>query len=329
LFELSTLSGVSIVICTYNGKNRLEKTLTHALSQSTSLPFEVLVVDNASVDGTAEWVWDFGRQQDHKSIIRIVSEKKPGLSSARMRGIKEARYSLILFCDDDNWLASDYLEIGKRRFEELPELGALGGEGIPVFESQKPDWFDQFSHSYAIGDLGRKSGILLRGSAVYGAGCFFRKSVVNELLETGWESILSDRKGDSLNSGGDVELCYAIQLLGYSVGFEKQLRFYHFLEDRRLKWDYYIKLKKGISKSFPILESYHLHDYQQINDFKKYLLFSFQVLLKGLIKTTILPQNTYQRKVDFVVVRAKFRAFFKNYRTSIEGYQRNQRIFGT
>ncbi|MCR9082284.1 MAG: glycosyltransferase [Cyclobacteriaceae bacterium] len=327
--ELSALLGVSIVICTYNGKHRLEKTLTYALRQSISFPYEVLVVDNASVDGTAEWVLDFKRQHDNKSIIRIVSEKKPGLSSARMRGIKEARYSLILFCDDDNWLASDYLEIGKRRFEELPELGALGGEGIPVFESQKPDWFDQFSHSYAVGDLGRKSGILPKGSAVYGAGCFFRKSVVNELLKKGWESILSDRKGDSLNSGGDVELCYAIQLLGYSVGFERKLKFHHFLEDRRLKWEYYLNLKKGISKSFPILESYHINDYQQLYDFKKYLLSSFKVLLKGLIKTSILSQNTYQRKVDKVVVKTKFWSFLTNYRTAIDGFKRNQKIFGT
>lgn len=327
--ELSTLSGVSIVICTYNGKARLEETLIHALRQSTSFPYEVLVVDNLSSDGTADWILEFASQYDQLSLIRIVEERNPGLSPARIRGIKESKYPLILFCDDDNWLTSNYLEVGKRRFEEFSELGALGGEGIPVFESDKPEWFEQFSHSYAVGDLGMKSGVLPKGSAVYGAGCFFRRSALNELLEKGWESILSDRKGDMLSSGGDLEFCYAIQLLDYRIGFEKNLKFYHFLEERRLNWDYYIKLKKGISKSFPILESFQLNKYQRLNTFKKFLLSSFLILLKGLIKTFILPQNTYQRKVDYAVVRAKFWAFFKNYRTAIDGYKRNHKIFGS
>lgn len=327
--ELSDSLGVSIVICTYNGKSRLEKTLIHALRQSTSFPYEVMVVDNASSDDTADWILEFASQHDQLSLTRIVEERNPGLSSARIRGIKESKYPLILFCDDDNWLASDYLENGKRWFEEFPELGALGGEGIPVFEKEKPEWFDQFSHSYAVGDLGMKSGILPKGSAVYGAGCFYRKSALNELLEKGWTSILSDRKGNMLSSGGDVEFCYAIQLLGYDIGFEKSLKFHHFLEDRRLTWDYYLNLKKGISKSFPILLSYQLEDHQDLSDFKKNLLSSFYIMIKGLIKTFILPRNTYQRKVDYVVVRAKFWALFKNYRTAIDGYKRNQKIFGS
>ncbi|MGM0944154.1 MAG: glycosyltransferase [Bacteroidota bacterium] len=327
--ELVNLGGVSIIICTFNGRHRLEPTLVHALEQITSFPFEVLLVDNASTDASGDWVREYAEKNQVTDKLRVVRESNPGLSHARMRGVTESKFSVVLFCDDDNWLSENYLEVGYAQFVDNPKLGALGGEGIPVFESEKPDWFDRFSHSYAVGDLGMKSGILPRGSAVYGAGCFFRKAALNQLLKKGWRSILSDRKGNSLSSGGDVELCYAIQLLGNDIGFEASLKFYHFLEDRRLKWNYYINLKKGISNSFPILASYQLHDYQRLRDFKKYLFSSFKILIKGLIKTSILPRNTYQEKVDYVVVRVKFRAFFKNYRTSIEGYQRNQKIFGT
>ncbi len=322
--ELSNLKGVSVVVCTYNGKYRLEKTLIHVLRQSTSVPFEILVVDNASVDGTAEWVMNFGRLHDHKLIIRIVSEKKPGLSSARIRGIKEARYPIILFCDDDNWLSHNYLEIGLQHFDNNPNLGALGGEGIPIFEIPKPDWFDKYSHSYAVGDWGLKSGVLPKGSAVYGAGCFFRKSVLDSLLNKGWNSLLSDRKGNSLSSGGDIELCYSIQLLGFSVGFDKKLKFQHYIEKKRLNWEYYLKLKEGISISFPILSAYNLDYFPTLKDFRNHLFSCFLILIKGLIKTVILPKNTYQRQVDFRVVRAKFWAFLKNYRTALNGYKLNR-----
>lgn len=320
---------MSIIICTYNGKHRLEKTLLHAIKQTCAFPFEILIVDNASTDGTSDWVMEFVKQHDYFSLIRMVEEKEPGLSSARNRGVRESRFSLVLFCDDDNWLASDYLAIGSKYFLKYPDLGALGGEGIPVFESAKPDWFDQYSHSFAVGDLKMKSGILPKGSAVYGAACFFRKSAITELYTKDWSSLLTDRKGESLSSGGDVELCYAIQLLGYQIGFEKSLKFQHFLEDRRLKWGYYLNLKKGISKSFPILSAYKLDDFQSLSDFRKNLLSQFILTVKGVLKTALLPKNSYQREVDYIVVRAKFWAFLRNYQSAIDGYKRNQRIFGS
>jgi cellulose synthase/poly-beta-1,6-N-acetylglucosamine synthase-like glycosyltransferase len=48
--------GVSVVICCYNSSQRLPQTLGHLLAQEceVDLPWEVIVVDNASTDGTAE-----------------------------------------------------------------------------------------------------------------------------------------------------------------------------------------------------------------------------------------------------------------------------------
>ncbi len=244
------------MICTFNGKHRLEPTLLHAMRQSASFPFEILLVDNASNDGTGTWVEEYINQSESRELIRVVREVNPGLSQARLRGISESNYSIILFCDDDNWLGKNYLEIGFAHFMANPSLGALGGEGIPVFESKKPDWFDRYSHSFAVGDLGMKSGILPHGSAVYGAGCFFRRTALDLLFTKKWSSILSDRQGNALSSGGDVELCYAIQLMGFSVGFEKRLTFQHFLEEKRLTWEYYLRLKEGIASSFPLLDIY-------------------------------------------------------------------------
>ncbi|OYX08927.1 MAG: hypothetical protein B7Z16_18900 [Algoriphagus sp. 32-45-6] len=100
LAEFRDLPGVSVVICTFNGKQRLKPTLEHALRQIFSYPYEILVVNNASTDGTAGWVKELAILSDFKGLIRVVSEHKPGLSHARLRGVFEARFSIILFCDD-------------------------------------------------------------------------------------------------------------------------------------------------------------------------------------------------------------------------------------
>jgi glycosyltransferase involved in cell wall biosynthesis len=323
------LEGVSIIICTFNGRHRLEPTLAHAFRQEFAFPYEILLVDNASTDASGDWVREYAVKNQVTEKVRVVREANSGLSHARMRGVTESKYSVVLFCDDDNWLSENYLDVGYAQFMDNPKLGALGGEGFPVFESEKPDWFDRFSHSYAVGDLGMKSGILPRGSAVYGAGCFFRKDALNQLLEKGWRSILSDRKGNTLSSGGDVELCYAIQLLGYSVGFEKKLKFYHFLEERRLTWEYYLKLKRGISVSFPILSAYKFADSLSFSEFKMHLFQSFIITLKGVLKTAWQKRNSYQKQVDYVVVRVKFWALLRNYQAALDGYKRNQEIFGS
>ena len=81
------INGISIVICCYNSENRLPKVLEHLEQQvmSESIAWEVLVVDNASKDRTAE-VADKSWNREDVSI-RVVYEPKPGLSNARLCGI--------------------------------------------------------------------------------------------------------------------------------------------------------------------------------------------------------------------------------------------------
>src|SRR5690349_6454715 len=98
-------NGVSVVICSYNGAQRIPATLRHLAEQDApgELPWEVVVVDNASTDGTAERaqvVWS-----DQSTVpLRLVSEPRPGLMHARERGLHESTYNVVTFVDDDNWV---------------------------------------------------------------------------------------------------------------------------------------------------------------------------------------------------------------------------------
>lgn len=111
------------VICTcYNKEAWIEETLSGILAQKVDFPFDVLVVDDASTDGSAD-------------IIRSVEEKNPGritaLSHKENQGISStwkevcqlARGEWIARCDgDDPWFCEDKLRL---QMEALSETGYL------------------------------------------------------------------------------------------------------------------------------------------------------------------------------------------------------------
>ena len=103
----------SIIIPLYNKERQIARTLDSVLRQ-TMPDFEAIVVDDGSRDKSAEVV-----QSYTDSRIRYVRKENEGVSSARNRGIAEARGEWLLFLDADDLLLPDALatfEAMKRRF---------------------------------------------------------------------------------------------------------------------------------------------------------------------------------------------------------------------
>ena len=96
--------GVWVVLCCHNSAGRLPLTLAHLAAQQISpkLAWEVIVVDNASNDGTAEVAMK-AWPEDAPVKLHVVHESQLGLSNARWRGFSQARYEVVSFIDDDNW----------------------------------------------------------------------------------------------------------------------------------------------------------------------------------------------------------------------------------
>ena len=248
--------GVSLIICTYNGKDKLVKTLTAIRQLEAKCNWELLIVDNASTDGTGNVV----KELLATAVLdwKLLQEVNPGLIHARLCGLRAAKYGILLYCDDDNTLDKNYVQIGYEILSQNTSLGALGGCGIPVLEIEKPKWFDSYSHSFAVGPQANEDGVLKEFPAeLYGAGTFFRKEPLANFINKGFHSVMSGRKGATLASGEDVEWCYLIQLAGYKIGYNKGLVFEHLLPSNRISWDYYLRLKAGISSGVCRLLSYH------------------------------------------------------------------------
>lgn len=248
--------GVTIMICCHNGARRIPETLQHIACQKVAegIPWEVLIVDNKSTDYSAVIArreWALYRTS---ASFRIVLEPVLGLSHARARGFLEAKYEYVIMCDDDNWLAPDYVENVYRMMMERPRIAALGGFGKLVFEIKPPRYIEH-SNIFAAGEQAPRSGKVLTNK-IYGAGCVIRKSAYRKLYELGFRSLLTDRKGRELSSGGDYELCYALALLGYDIWYDERLRFTHFITQERLTWEYFIRYARESAQCFEVLAAY-------------------------------------------------------------------------
>lgn len=114
---------ISIVIPAYNEEKYIARCLQSilALEDKTNLLREVIVVNNASSDRTAEIVkGDFPE-------ARLINEPRKGLTIAYNRGAKEAEGEILVFVDADVVLPPDYLKKISKEFEKDPELVALSG----------------------------------------------------------------------------------------------------------------------------------------------------------------------------------------------------------
>ena len=99
---------ISVVICTRNRCATLKKVLGSLEHQSSAgLTWEIVVVDNSSVDQTKEVVEEFRNKAGFPT--RYVLEREPGLSNARNHGIRESEGSIVAFLDDDVTVAHDWL----------------------------------------------------------------------------------------------------------------------------------------------------------------------------------------------------------------------------
>lgn len=173
---------LSVVICTRNRERHITEALDSWVRQQYDPGrFEVIVVDNGSIDRTPRLVEDFiAAHPDYQ--IRLIREPAPGLAAARNTGIRAARGRYIAFVDDDARAHSEYI----RRFEahtlRLPHVAAFGGRVRPDYEEgQPPTWMSPFMERFlAIVDKGDRPKPFGRKYPV-GCNMLFRRDVFDRV----------------------------------------------------------------------------------------------------------------------------------------------------
>jgi glycosyltransferase involved in cell wall biosynthesis len=220
---------------------------------------EVIIVDNNSTEPISQQEF---MQAFIKEPLRIVVEKKQGLTPARLRGIREATSEILVFIDDDNFITEDFFTQGMEIADKNPHIGAFSGQVKLVFEMEPPAWTRKYWGLLVYREFDKDlwSNLPhLNDTIPSGAGLFVRREVADhyfKLHETGKRKIQLDRSGKSLFSGGDNDLAACACDIGLGVGLFHKLILKHYIPKERLSLEYLLQLTYGINASAVVLKSY-------------------------------------------------------------------------
>ncbi|MDL1957570.1 MAG: glycosyltransferase [Candidatus Desulfofervidus auxilii] len=99
----------SIIIPTYNRANFVVEAINSVLNQTYKLPYEIIVVDDGSIDKTEKILLEYMKKEPRLKFIK--HEKNKGPAAARNTGIIHSKGKYLLFLDSDDKLLPNALSI--------------------------------------------------------------------------------------------------------------------------------------------------------------------------------------------------------------------------
>lgn len=246
---------ISVIVCTHNPREDFLNATIDALQKQT-LPlteWEFLLVDNLSTTPVSTR-FDLGWHP----LGRHLREEKIGLSNARICGLKAAKGDYIIFVDDDNLLAPDYLVNTLKIAAERPFMGVWGCHIEGRFEGEAPAWLKTFAHHLAVRECPQPvwASYVDDRNVPYGAGMCVRSDVGRAYVaksETDELCTKLDRIGKGVGAAGDHDICHTAQDLSLAIGRFPSLRMTHLIPGDRMQPEYFLKLVRGNSRSALLL----------------------------------------------------------------------------
>jgi glycosyltransferase involved in cell wall biosynthesis len=218
--------------------------------------WELLLIDNASPEPDAFKSQSLEWHPRH----RIIREDRLGLTHARLTGIRAAEGELLIFVDDDNVVAPNYVRDAVAFSANDSKLGALGGKALPEWETLPDPWVHEFASCLALRDLGNEKQVFaFNGTRNYpdfapiGAGMCLRRDAAEHyarVVGAGNKAPLLDRCGTNLTSGGDNDIVLTVLAAGWKVGYFPSLQLTHLIPSTRITRDYLARINESIARSW-------------------------------------------------------------------------------
>ncbi len=202
---------VSIIIPTYNNLSYTKKCLKAIREKTKKDLYEMIVVDNASTDGTQSFL------KDQKDITYILNKQNNNFSGACNQGAHIAKNEVLLFLNNDtevhdNWLIPIINVLKKEKM-----IGAVGAKllfpngtiqhaGVAIFDSKVPE------HIYRLSPANKKYVNKKRTFQAVSAACIAIPKKVFDLVG-GFDEYYK-------NGYEDMDLCLKIGKAGYKIIYE-------------------------------------------------------------------------------------------------------------
>jgi len=119
---------VSVIIPCYNHGRYLANAINSIYAQQGYANYEIVIVDDGSVDETKAVVASF-------SEVKYIHQQNAGLSAARNTGIVNSSGKYLIFLDADDWLMQDAIRVNLSYLDSNPDIAFVSGAHVKVIES--------------------------------------------------------------------------------------------------------------------------------------------------------------------------------------------------
>jgi GT2 family glycosyltransferase len=226
---------LSVVIVSFNTRELLDQCLRSvAAATAPAGGLEVVVVDNASTDGSVEMV-----RAEHPQVRLLVNEANRGFAAASNQGAVMASSRVLLFLNSDTVLAPESLVEPLAYLSGHAEIGALtvklvypDGRRDPDNHRGFPTPWNAFCHFTGLSRIFPRSrlfGAYYRGyddfdqvhavDVIAGSFMMMPRPVYEKV--GGWDE-------DYFFYGEDIDLCYRIHQAGYQVIYYPAVEILHY-----------------------------------------------------------------------------------------------------
>ena len=238
---------ISVIIPAHNPRREYLARVLDALRDQTldMNRWELLLVDNASSEPLSKLDLSW-----HPNAVH-VQERSARLVLARLAGIKRSSGDIIIFVDDDNVLAENYLEQVLSVAAEFPFIGTWSGRVEPEFESPhlapNREFYDLLACRDVPNDLWSNDPNH-HASTPWGTGLCIRREVADSYVcEVGGNPAraLLDPQGRTMLYGGDTDMAYTGCRLGFGKGVFSRLRLTHLIPAARCSVAHLSRVAQG------------------------------------------------------------------------------------
>jgi glycosyltransferase involved in cell wall biosynthesis len=236
MYKNNTLP-VSLIIPTHNREMKLCR-LLHSLETLSAKPYEIIIINDGSNDGTEEKVseWLDSEKSLSKKLINIPHSKGP--ANARNKGILFASQTLVAFTDDDVVVTPHWL---KRLVEKIihsdPSIAGVGGRVLPL----NKDILSQYYSEIRLLDPPKNLQYIVTANAC------FKKDIISKV------GLFNN--SFTFAGGEDTELCFRLRKMKYRFLFQRDAVVYHDYSSNFLDFcKTWIRYGKGTGRAIKAIE---------------------------------------------------------------------------
>lgn len=278
-----------VLFATHNGEAVLRLTLEGYTRQiAPGLRWKIVVVDNASTDGTPEIL----REYQTRLPLEIITQPVPGKNRSLNAALPSLDSEFVIISDDDAIPAPDFLAQWQETQLQQPKYDLFGGSIEPHFQVPPEAWMrdNRFEYVILFAERNLPEGPMA-ATDIFGPNMAVRTKLFRAGMHFN-ESIGPDGSNPNYGMGSETEFCQRVEAAGHSAWFAVGPRVQHVVRPHQ------------VTEKFWLGRAYrHGYGYAQ------------RLVLTGALNTT--AAATQYKRVKYEIRQALLRLLAKCHPTAL------------